>query len=270
MALAAALLWSTSGLFAKSPLFVVWSPAQRGLLLAFWRALFAAAFLLPLVRRPRWQPMLVPLVVAFAGMNVTFLSAMTFGTAANAIWLQSTAPFWVLLWCWLARQEALPRRELVPLAYAAAGVALILAFELRGQTSRGALLGLAAGICYAAVMVMLRSLREENTAWLIALNQAASAAVLVPWVVADWAWPEPRQLVALAGFGAIQMALPYWLFAAGLRYVESRQAALLVLLEPLVMPLWVFLVWGEMAAWWTVAGGSLILMALIRRLRAGR
>jgi len=265
--LAAALLWSTSGLFAKAPLFDDWPADQRGLMLAFWRALFAAVFLLPLARRPRWRWSLVPMVIAFAGMNVTFLSAMTIGTAANAIWLQSTAPFWVVGWSVLVERQALRTGEWLSFGCAAAGVGLILLFEMQGQSPTAALLGLAAGVCYAGVMISLRRLRDENTAWLIAVNQAASAAVLVPLVVAAGEWPSAGQFGVLAGFGALQMALPYWLFAWGLRQTESRHAALIVLAEPLVMPIWVLLVWGEAARWWTVAGGACILVGLLLRIR---
>ena len=88
--LAAAVMWSTSGFFAKSPLFVDW-PLQtegmpvRGPLLAFWRAVFATVILLPFVRRPRWTPKLIPMVLAYAVMNYTFLNAMTLTSEANAI-----------------------------------------------------------------------------------------------------------------------------------------------------------------------------------------
>ena len=93
LALVAALMWSTSGFFAKAPYFAGWS----GPALAFWRAVFACLILWPLVRRPRWSWRLVPMTLFFAGMNYTYLTAMVTGSAANAIWLQCTAPVWVLL-----------------------------------------------------------------------------------------------------------------------------------------------------------------------------
>ena len=91
----AALLWSTNGLFVKSHVFDDWSQDVRGTLLAFWRAFFAGMLLLPAVRRLRCDWRLVPMALAFTAMNVTFLQSMTLTTAANAIWLQSTAPLWV-------------------------------------------------------------------------------------------------------------------------------------------------------------------------------
>ncbi|MCU0880808.1 MAG: EamA family transporter, partial [Pirellulaceae bacterium] len=93
LVVAAALLWSTAGLFAKAPIFAGWP----GPVMAFWRALFACVILLPMVRRPQWSWRLVPMAAMFAAMNYTYLTALTAGTAANAIWLQNTAPVWVLL-----------------------------------------------------------------------------------------------------------------------------------------------------------------------------
>jgi len=76
--LGAVLMWSSCGLFARAPIFDDWPAMQRGVLLAFWRAAFAALVLLPTVRRPRFRPMLVPLGLCFALMNVTYLSAIIF------------------------------------------------------------------------------------------------------------------------------------------------------------------------------------------------
>ena len=70
LVVAAALMWSTSGLFAKAPYFDVWPEDVRGPLLAFWRAAFATLVLVPLVRRPRWTPLLVPMTVAFTVWSV--------------------------------------------------------------------------------------------------------------------------------------------------------------------------------------------------------
>src|SRR5918994_1118817 len=79
MVVAAAILWSTSGFFAKAPHFADWP----GPVLAFWRAAFACVVLWPLVRRPQWSWKLVPMTATFVAMNYTFLTAMATGSAAN-------------------------------------------------------------------------------------------------------------------------------------------------------------------------------------------
>lgn len=266
----AALLWSSSGLFAKATIFHDWPAETRGLHLAFWRALFATVVLLPAARGIRWRPLLPVMALAFAGMNATFLSAMSQTTAANAIWLQCTAPFWIVLLGPMVARESFDSRNVVPLVLGALGIGLILTCELRraptgGGTSWGIWLGLAAGVFYATVAMCLRALRGENPAWLVALNHAVSAAVLAPMVLGRADWPTPAQFAVLAGFGVVQMAVPYVMFARGLRLVPSQEATLIALCEPVLLPVWVWLAWGEVPAWWTVVGGGLILLGLVLR-----
>jgi len=266
--LGAALLWSTSGLFVKAPIFDDWPEAWRGALLAFWRATFAVAVLLPAVRRPRWRPGLAPLCIAFVVMNATFLTSMSLTTAANATWLQATAPWWVfVITGWLVR-EPIARRELVPLGFAVLGVGIILGFGLAGgagSSPAGVLSGLVSGASFAGVIVAMRRLREENPVWLVAICHLAAAASLGLVVLWRGVWPSAEQLVVLAAFGAVQMAAPYLLMVRGLRTVGSQEAVGLGLVEPIILPLWVFLVWGETPAWWTLAGAALILAGLLLR-----
>jgi drug/metabolite transporter, DME family len=261
----AAILWSLSGLFAKSPLFDAWPTDTRGPQLAFWRALFAGLLLLPVVHRPRWRPQLVPLGLSFSLMNVTYLSAMTLTTAANAIWLQSIAPWWVLVMSIVLYGTWPTREELVPLILAAIGLAVILSHELRGQEQWGVWLGLASGATYAVVVLCLRSLRDEDSAWLVSFNLLLTAALLLPYIVWLGQWPAWWQLPVLAAFGLLQMALPYVLFARGLRLISPLEATAISLLEPLLLPLWVFAAWGEVPAWWTQLGAGLIFIGLLWR-----
>lgn len=274
---AAAILWSSSGLFAKSHLFDDWPVAGRGPQLAFWRALFAGLSLAPLLRWPRsplpWARM-TPMMVAFAGMNLTYLSAMVLTTAANAIWLQSTAPWWVFLLGLLVWREPWSRRELGPLALGTAGVVFILGCELAplaagnragSQAALGIGCGLASGLCYAVVVLSLRNLRQVDSVTLVVANNLASATLLSPLVLRSGYWPTGVQLAVLALFGCVQIALPYYLFARGLKEIGSQEAAGLGLLEPALLPLWVWLAWSESPAWWTLVGGALILLGLALR-----
>ncbi len=260
----AAVLWSTGGFFAKAPVFAVWEDAARGPLIAFWRSIFAAIVLLPLVRRPRWRPELVLLGIAFPGMSVTYLSAVAMTTAANAIWLQSTAPWWVFLMSVLMLRQPVVRRELLPLAFAAVGVGIILVFEAYGQRQVGVFLGVFSGVLFATVVILLQRMAQENAAWVLVLCQGLTSLALLPWVVYYGVWPTVNQLLVLAAFGAVQMAVPYILLNRGLRSVSSQEAVLICLIEPVLNPILV-LFWGERPAWWTVAGAALILLGLLLR-----
>ncbi len=262
----AAVLWSTSGFFAKAPLFADWS----GPVLAFWRATFASVLLVPNVRRPRWSWGLIPMVAAFAAMNYTYLSAMAMSEASLAIWLQNTAPAWVLLFGVLWLREPVRRSDWVLFLMAGLGVGIILRYELRGAELQGVLFGLAAGVAYAAIVLMLRRLRDLESFWLIALNHVGTAIVLAPLALTSSHWPSGIQWLYLAAFGMLQMALPYVLFARGLQAIPGHEAAAIALLEPLLVPVWVFLAWRhhptyQPPAAWTLVGGACILLGLAYR-----
>ncbi|HFB98200.1 MAG TPA: EamA/RhaT family transporter, partial [Bryobacterales bacterium] len=235
LVLSATVLWSTSGLFAKAPWFLDWPESDRGMLLAFWRALFATLAMLPFLGRGTWTWRLVPMAATFVMMNVTYLSAMVHTTAANAIWLQYTAPLWVFLVGvgWLG--EPFRRRDVVRMALCLAGVGFILVMEAGGEQASGVWLGLAAGGFYAGTILGLRSLRDLDTGFLMAVNHAATALVLAPVAFTRGSWPHGPQWPALALFGVVQMALPYWLFARGVRHLVGHEASALALLEPVLV-----------------------------------
>jgi len=261
LVLTAALLWSTSGFFVKAPQLEGWA----GPTLAFWRAAFACVVLWPLVRRPQWSWRLVPAATTFVLMNYTYLTAMTKGSAANAIWLQLTAPVWVLLVGVFVFGERSTWRDWLLVAFAAAGVALILHFESRGQSLEAVFWGLASGVFYAGVVLSLRQLRDLESAWIVALNHLVTAVALLPIAVAGSHFPSGTQWLLLAGLGILQMGLPYVLFARGLRSISGHEATGIGLIEPLLVPVWAYAAWGERPAWWTLAGGGFILLGLAIR-----
>jgi drug/metabolite transporter (DMT)-like permease len=267
--IAAAVLWSSSGLFAKSEVFAVWPEQQRGPLMTFWRAIFAGLAVLPLVRRPSFRWSMLPLGVTFAIMTSTFLTALTLGTGANAIWIQYTSPGWVFLAGKFLWREPLERRAWMTLVPAVLGVGLILGFELSGLSGEkaqwGVLSALVSALAYTAVILQLRRLRHEEGAWLTVVNQALTALVLLPFVLWWQVWPTGEQLAWLAGFGIFQMGLPYLLFCWGLKHVGSQEATLLTLLEPILLPIWAYLTVHEIPAWWTVAGAAIILAGFAAR-----
>ena len=265
--LTAALLWSLGGILAKNHWIEQIPLASRGPVLACWRALFAAACLAPLVRwrRVRWRPALLPMALSYAAMNLLYVSALTRTTAAAAIFLQYTATAWAALLGWLLLGERVRRGDLVALALAAAGIACIVTAEWSGANALGNWLGVASGAGYAGVIVGLRSLRDEDPFWLVLLNNLTAGLALLPWVLHMPVSLSAPQWGVIAAFGAVQLALPYVLFARALRGVSAHEAALLTISEAVLNPFWVWLFIGEIAPASTWIGGSLIIAGLVLR-----
>ncbi|MFP6678058.1 MAG: DMT family transporter [Pirellulaceae bacterium] len=274
LVLLAAVLWSTSGVFAKSPSLQGWD----GLTMAYWRAVFAAIVLTPLIRRPKFTWAMVPMVMSFVMMNWTFLTAMTLCEAAAAIWLQQIAPVWVFLGSVLWFGESARRGDWWMLVLGMTGVLVILCYELTHSTSGvfGVACGLAGGVTYAGVILSIRRLREHDACWLIALNHWATVLLLAPFVFLPAlhgdgpVWPTGTQWFYLAGMGVFQMGLPYVIFAQGLKRIPGHEASGIALLEPILVPLWVFLARHNHETyspptWTTFLGGAVILAGLLIR-----
>ncbi len=285
----AAVLWSLGSVFMRllrEPLGLgLNEPALSPLQIAFYRGLFGGLVMLALVKRSEMvfrRPML-GMMLAFAVMSAMYLSALD-GPAANAIFLQNTAPVWVYVFAVVALGERGDRRGWAAVLLAAAGATVIVSgnwprnvppAEHDKQTVQ-LLLGLGSGIVYAVVVLFLRVLRDHSAAWLVALNLLGTAVTLGLFVLlndgrsafAEWATaPSAKQVAVLVVFGAFQMAFPYWLFTRGLRSVSAHEAALITLIEPLLNPVWAYLITPEKDSpnVWMFAGGALILVALVWR-----
>jgi DME family drug/metabolite transporter len=277
----AAVLWSLGGAFAKvltQDTFAALNqppldaPTVAGyplpVQMACYRALFAGLVLLPLVRRQEKQvrPLMWLMALCFAGMNATFISALALGTAANAILLQYSAPLWVYLAGIFLLGERAERRSTISLIIGLSGIAIIVA----GGWTEGDLaviaLALASGVLYAGVLICLRVLRGVSSRWLTAWNLLLSGLVLAPLLFVLRP-PTFAQLVTLFLYGAVQLGLAYWLVARGLRVIGPQEAGTLMLLEPILNPVWAFLVSPETEApdGWTYLGGGVILAALVYR-----
>jgi drug/metabolite transporter (DMT)-like permease len=262
------------------------TPTLSALQIAFYRGLFGGLFMLALVRRGQcsFRPSMIGMVVLFAVMSSFYLSALGYGAAANAIFLQNTAPVWVYLFAVFLLGEMGDRRGWQSVLLAGAGAVVIVAggwpADLAPQQQREEvavlLMGLGSGIVYAGVVLFLRVLRGHSAVWLVALNLLGSAAVLglfvlategpagfVNWLVA----PSTPQLAVLVLGGILQMGVPYWLFTRGLQVVSPHEAAIITLLEPLLNPVWAYLLTPatDTPTASMLVGGALILLALIWR-----
>lgn len=269
----AAVLWSLSGAFTKlltQPTGLgLHEPAVPGLLIAFYRVLFAGLVLVPTLRRCdlSFRPGMLLMVASFAAMNGLYVRAMAEGSAANAVLLQYTAPMWMYgASVWLLGEPA-DRRGTIALGVGLCGIAVIVAGGWQATQLPVIALALGSGLAYAGVLIGLRVLRAASSRWLTVLNHLGGALALVPFVLLADTVLTPRQLAFLALFGVVQMALPYWLVARGLRVVSPQEAGAITLLEPLLNPVWAYLVSPatETPGWPTFAGGTLILGALAWR-----
>ncbi len=218
-----------------------------------------------------------PMVVCFVLMNWTYLTAIVSGSPTNTIWFQNLAPVWVLLGAVVFLKESTELRDWAMMATCVAGVLFILVMEFLYVDASpehrwwSPVLAIASGFFYAGVIFSMKALRKHDSAWLISLNHIATALAMFP--IVWWSGvslPTGSMWLLLAGIGMLQMGLPYFLFARGLRTTPSHVASLITLLEPVLLPVWVQLTrMGDPnyhpPHWWTWLGASCILLGLTMR-----
>ncbi len=265
--LAAALLFSTGGAVIKATAFTSWQVAS----LRSGIAAAALAVLLPTARRGwSWR---TPLVAAsYAATLCCYVLANKLTTAANTIFLQSTAPLYILLLGPVLLRERVRRRDLALMAAMAAGMA---AFFLGRQPSFatapdpvvGNLLGAAAGFLWALTIVGLRWLgrgRDSDAATAAAVVTGNAMAFVATLPLAVPLGPvRPADWLLIIFLGVFQIGVAYVFLTRGLRRVEAMEASLLLLLEPVLNPVWAWLVHGERPGAWALGGGAVILSATL-------
>lgn len=258
---AAALLWSTGGLFIK------WT-ALSGLALNFYRSFFAGLTVAILTRREGFGLNGVTLIAAllYATLVILFVLATKETTAANAIFLQYTAPVYVLIFEPLMYREKFRSRDLITVLVCLGGMALFFVGQLRPQDVTGNLMALASGLFFAFYFLMLRHprAREVNRASSVIYGNLLVFLVTAPWGIAALSSLRPDDVFAFTYLGVVQLGISYALFTTGMaRGVRSLEAGIICYIEPVLNPLWVYFFLRERPSRWALLGGAIIIVAVL-------
>ncbi len=257
--LLAAALWSLAGIFIK---FLSLAP----LTIVFYRSLFASLFFAFFVRKSIAVPKVALLVsaLAYTAAISAFVSANKITTAANAIALQYTAPIFVFVIVHVLFGEKITGVSWISLVLGMLGIAVIGVGSAGQPDAAGVMMALLSGLLFAIYMVSLRFLKEFNPGTLTFLNNLVCCLILLPWVGSELTLSlKEGWLVAV--MGVVQLGIPYWLFSKGLERISVQEASLIVLIEPVLNPIWVALIVGELPSGATLVGGVCIVGSLAFR-----
>ena len=260
----AAVLFSTGGAAIKWADFTGWQIAsfRSGI------AALALLLILPAARRG-WSLRATLVGLAYAGCLILFVLANRLTTAANTIFLQSTAPLYILLLApWLLK-EPIRRHDLGFMLAVGFGLLLFFVGAEQPETTapdpaRGNQLALASGFCWALAICGFRWLSSAPgrgsplaavvsgnlTAFLIALPMALPVG---RHPVGDWA--------VIAYLGVFQIALAYVFVTAAIRVLPALESSVFLLIEPVLNPLWAWVIQRETPGAWALLGGAIILGA---------
>lgn len=275
LVLGAAMLWSTGGLFIKAT-------SLSAFELSFGRSLLAAITVAIVTRREGLGLNFVSAITAvvYAALIILFVAATKLTTAANAIFLQYTAPIYVLLLEPLFYKEKFRLRDAITVAVCVAGMSLFFVGKLRPQDIEGNLIALGSGICFALYFLLLRHSKAR------AVNRASSVIygnLIVVLICAPAFLGALRRgisapdVAGMAYLGVIQIGVAYVLFTLAMaRGLRSLDAGIVGYVEPVLNPIWVFLFIGERPSGWAIVGGAIIIASVVAhmlseaRLKSGK
>ena len=280
LVLIAALLWSTGGLFIKSVSLDAWG-------VSFWRSLFAVVTLYIVYRaniekithheNESWFHGHTVLACFFyAALLILFVMATKLTTSANAIFLQFTAPIYVLFFEPLLTKTKIKRADVITVLIAIGAMGLFFIGKFDTRSYWGNVAALASGICFAAYALMLKHDRaSEATRWRIPIlgHLVIVVAMLVVSATTSTslALTSTNDLLMLGFLGVVQIGIAYSFFTFGLSYVRALDALLLSMLEPVLNPVWVYLGLGEVPTRYAIIGGAIILaLVAFRAIRGER
>jgi drug/metabolite transporter (DMT)-like permease len=264
-AVAAAVLFSTGGAGIKVAAFT--GPQVA----ALRSGIAAIALLLWLRGRVRWTPQVLALGVIYACMITLFVNATKLTTAANAIFLQSTAPLYVLvLGPWLIGERFRPR-DLVYFAAVGAGMALCFvgrpdASATAPDPATGNLLAASCGLAWALTLLSLRRVERDRADTGLGISVVVAGNVMATAASLPLAWPFPASAPAVEWMtviylGVVQIGVAYAFLTTAMRHLPALETSLLLLLEPVLNPIWAWAVRHEDPGTWVIAGGAVILAA---------
>jgi DME family drug/metabolite transporter len=260
----AAALFSTGGAAIKVCALTGWQVAsfRSGI------AALTLGLLLPGARRGFTRPIL-GIGVAYAVTMLLFVQANKLTTAASTIFLQSTAPLWVLLLGARVLREKVRGADLALMAAIAAGLALFFVEQAPASTSApdprlGNLLAAGAGLTYAVVLLGLRWLARRDDDPMGGLRAVVAGNAIAFLLALPFAFPIAATAVdvgVVAYLGIIQISLAYLFLTFGIRQVPAFEASLLILVEPTLSPIWAWLFSGERPGVYALVGGAIIIGA---------
>jgi drug/metabolite transporter (DMT)-like permease len=256
--LATAILWSLGGVLIKS---IDLAPAA----IAGARSLIATVIIslvMPGIVR-KISPRAIPGAIAYSATVFLFVVATKLTTAANAIFLQYTAPIYIaMISPWFLGERTMWHDWLLVLL-ALSGVGLFFFDQLSLQGFSGVIAALGSGMAFAWLTVLMRHQKEGSPEAVILLGNALTFLIALPWM-----FPIPRihqsgpQLLLL---GIVQLTIPYLLYSVAIRHVRALDASIISIIEPVLNPIWVMLVMSEHPSFWSIVGGTIVLATSLTR-----
>jgi drug/metabolite transporter (DMT)-like permease len=264
LVLAATVLWSTAGLFVRMVDLDVWK-------ILGWRSVFAAIALAIIVATERRRQDIPPdftlkmaslLTVPIAIISMgAYVVSLKLTTVANVMVVYATVPLVAAGLAWLALREKPPGTALVASLVAFAGVFLMVGGAVQASDVQGIFVAFMMTLAMGAQIVLARKYPGMGMANVNML--AATACAIAGLTMAQPGLPSAQELLVLMLFGVTNTALAYYFVLLGARYIPSAEVGLISTLDVVLGPLWVWLLFAENPGIYALAGGMIVLAAVL-------
>jgi drug/metabolite transporter (DMT)-like permease len=198
---------------------------------------------------------------------IGYVFSLLLTTVANAMFVLSTIPFMVAVLAWLWLGERVHRLTWLAIAIAVAGMGVMVADGLAGDRVDGLAVALLCAVTFAITLVLLRRFRHLDMLPALTLGSALSA-LAAALVAGDLAAPA-RDILLASLMGIVQFGIGFVLVILGSRRVPAAEVSLLLLIEPILSPIWVWIAVAEAPSRIALAGGLIVFAAVAAQTIAG-
>ena len=262
----AAVLWSTGGMLIKlinwNPVAIAGTRSGISAILMFFYILLFRKNINPRKILQKGKYKWIGAVI-YALTVIGFVVANKLTAAANVIFLQYTAPIWVaLLSGWLLK-ERVSKFDWTIIIIVIAGMALFFVGDIQTGHILGNFLSVLTGLFLAGVVLMLKMQKNSTAIEMTFLGNLLTFVVSLPFIIGPL--PDFQSIIGLVLLGIFQLGIAYILFSEAVMHVTALEAILIPVIEPLLSPIWVFLMIGEEPSFFAVIGGLIVLTAVVVR-----
>lgn len=254
-----AILWSTAGILIK---LLPWNP----MVIAGLRSLIAGCFYYIYMRHAKTR-FVINKYSVFSGIFLMstflfFIAANKFTTSANAVVIQYSAPIFIMIISSIIFRQRFRAGDIITVAATFIGIALFFLDDLSAGYKLGNLMAIGSGICFACMFITTGRADKDSRSSGIFLGNVFTAAVGIPFMFFSETTISTTTIFAILALGIFQLGLSYVFYGIAVQYISPLSCSLISFIEPLLNPVWVFLIIGEAPGLFALVGGVIVISSI--------
>ncbi len=254
----ASVFWSIAGLFIKQ---ISWHP----LVIAGLRSLICGTFLLFFIDKKK---IYINKKVLFGSVMYVFVAGLfvmanKMTTSTNAILLQFTAPIWVVVISVLFLRQKPNKKDVLAVVIVLMGMVLFFMGDLEVGNIYGNIMAIMAGVSLAVMLIIMRGETGNSPLLIPLIGNFILFVITIPALFVLQPQFTATNVINIVILGIFQLGMGYLLFSIAVPYVSTLEAALIMVIEPLLNPIWVFIFIGEQPTIQAIIGGVIVVVSVV-------